>query len=186
MEPLLARTSDRRVPNTVLTRKLLEMSDIRMMKELYATHQTTLPCHHFVGDSRRVHSVEVRPVVDPQRIAARKQLTIKTLTPPSSGALCHTNHFEGERLWRFTEEEVRESVKRLEDIREASSQAKLTSCDGVLELLTEHRGKYQRKTLASVAFFLQEKQAFCAAKYYFPTRTRHLKTVKLPCASRVR
>jgi hypothetical protein len=57
----LRETWPERIPKTVFTRMMLEMSSINEIKSLYRNFSSTLPKHHYVVLRDKAYSIEIRP-----------------------------------------------------------------------------------------------------------------------------
>jgi len=78
----------RRVPKTVLSRKLLELSTPCEAKKLYQQYPCTLPNHHMLISSQGAHSLQVKPV-------GENMAFLEKIILQKGEAFCHTNHFKG-------------------------------------------------------------------------------------------
>ena len=83
-----------RIPKTVFSRMMLEMSSIDEIKELYQNHGATLPNHHYVVFCDKAYSIEVKP-------SANEELIVQELR--DDWPRIHTNHFlnDHSRQWVY-------------------------------------------------------------------------------------
>jgi len=101
----LQRTWKKRIPKTVFTRMMLEMSGIDEIRTLYQKHTSTLPNHQYVVFRDRAYSIEVRPT-------ARKELIINELE--GNKTHIHSNHFlsDDSHQWAFSRGDEKRSIRR--------------------------------------------------------------------------
>lgn len=154
----IKRTPAKRIPKTVFTRIMLEMSAIKDIEDLYYKHSSTLPSHHYVITPCTTCSFEIQPDkigVTKKELPATKRF--------------HTNHFigEGSNKWKYNDSN--ESRNRLEYLEKKLKYAKTekTVKDAFLKFLdeyTEDGGKsYLIERTSGVFFFTiqNEKQFSC-------------------------
>lgn len=163
----LQKTWYKRIPKTVFTRMMLEMSSIDEIEALYKNFGSTLPNHHYVVFSDKAYSIEVRP-------SAKKELIIFELEGDKPHI--HSNHFlNGDsRRWAYGDKYEQESIqrrdflnKKMEGVKSAEDiQAKF------LEFLEEYPTRKNNKLITSTsgAFFFtiqQGKPLSCEGKLYY-------------------
>lgn len=93
---------DKRIPKTVFTRMMLEMSSIEEIKAIYQKNSSTLPNHHFVVFPEMAYSVEVKPD-NGNGVAVQKLKNYLQV---------HTNHFLEDTSGAWEDKDFKESKTR--------------------------------------------------------------------------
>ena len=165
----LQKTWDKRIPKTVFTRMMLEMSSINEIEALYTNYGSTLPNHHYVVFSDKAYSIEVRPSAE-EELGVFKVESVKPQI--------HSNHFlHGDsHRWAYSGKYEKESIQRRDYL--SKKMAGVKSAEDIqakfLEFLEEHplaRSKNNKLiTSTSGAFFFtiqQGKPFSCEGKLYY-------------------
>lgn len=162
----LQKTWCKRIPKTVFTRMMLEMSSIDEIEALYKNFGSTLPNHHYVVFSDKAYSIEVRP-------SAKKDLIVFELEGDKPHI--HSNHFlNGDsHRWACSDKDEQESTQRRDFLNKKMESVK--SAEDIqtkfLEFLEEYPSKKNKLiNSTSGAFFFtiqQGKPLSCECKLYY-------------------
>ncbi len=166
----LQLTWNKRIPKTVFTRMMLEMSSIEEIKSLYENNASTLPNHHYVIFPDKAYSVEVKP--DPGN-----GLVIQTL---KNDLQIHTNHFRQDTSGIWEDEDLEESktrYRRLETMMRGVNTAEQIQ-KAFFEFLKTYKqyGEKLEKRTSGVFFFTvqQDKPFSCEVRLLYDNKEHHI------------
>jgi len=177
----LEKTWEKRIPKTVFTRMMLEMSGIKEIKALYNNYGSTLPNHHYVVFRDKAYSIEVKPT-------DKKELIVCEME--GEEAYIHTNHFLKDDSGKWVDEYKNESPARLKFLKEKINGVK--SAEEIQRIFQEFLEEYlsgipKNKLInrTSGAFFFtveQDKPLSCEGELYFDNNSFSASTRKeKPC-----
>lgn len=116
------KNGKKKIPKTVLSRKLLELESVKAVADLYRKYPCSLPNHHLFITPDGAYSLEVRP--RREKNAVNKVSPVRPLPLAIGKTFCHTNHFKRDEkngevngAWRY--KDATESPRRLKALEEA-------------------------------------------------------------------
>ena len=167
----LRDTWHERIPKTVFTRMMLEMSSMDEIKTLYEkNYASTLPNHHYVAFDDKAYSIEVR-------LSPKQKLIVCPLKGEKPHI--HTNHFLDQRRDKNDkyEKESKGRWNRLKEKMEGIKSEEKDVRDKFLEFLHDRKNKLINRTSGSFFFKIQQRKPLsCKGELYFDNTPININT----------
>jgi hypothetical protein len=181
-EKQLSETWKNRVPKVVILRKLLELTSIKEIKQLYASHHLALPFHQYICFADKAYSIEVRPILNPYALP-RNQVCINEIKQLSH---IHTNHFtracQVDMDWAWDDRaDLLDTQARRLHLRQLFMQSQIVSDKNIRQAL-QHLARmdaYRDYTSATLLFKIQLNRNSCNAISYFNDRVEHIDRISI-------
>lgn len=164
-----------RIPKTYLSRKMLELSDIDEITDMFKEYPITLPNHHYVVFHDTAYSLEVAPAL------VRPYGNDIRLCEIGENFDAHTNHFlnsrELARIW-MKKSWQQGSTERLGELQ--SMRRVLPSLDGLINDLEAFRNNKRKKiTSATLVCELTKSGSSIRGRHYDWRQTHEVEALTL-------
>ncbi|NKB37928.1 MAG: hypothetical protein GKR93_12305 [Gammaproteobacteria bacterium] len=176
-EELLENTWQRRVPKAVILRKLLDLTSLKEIKQLYSNYHLALPYHQYLCFADKAYSIEVRPLLNPYKLP-KNQVKINEMNKDSH---IHTNHFirniqiDMNWIWSVEADLLDTQARKLQLRNLLQQNPSLNKKNVKTALLKLARNPiYRDYTSATLIFNIQRNKRSCNAVSYFNDRINHL------------
>lgn len=140
----------KRIPKTILSRKLLDLNTPEQARKLYNQHPSTLPNNHILITKKGVYSLRIKP--SDNVIAFLEDINLK-----KQKLFCHTNHFKNEDDKKWSHNENKESKARLKELEKCIRNAKdyPTLENYFLKFINEYKNRNGKliKSTSGIFFF---------------------------------
>lgn len=140
----------KRMPKTILSRKLLDLNTPEQARILYNQHPSTLPNNHILITKKGGYSLKIKP--SDNVIASLEDINLK-----KQKLFCHTNHFKHEDDKKWSHNENKESKARLAALERCVRKAKdyPTLENYFLKFINEYKNRNGKliKSTSGIFFF---------------------------------
>ncbi|MHB8790155.1 MAG: C45 family autoproteolytic acyltransferase/hydrolase [Desulfobulbaceae bacterium] len=160
-EHWLRDTWQDRLPKTVISRKLLELSTQEEAEQLFSRYHVTLPSHQYIISCDRARSFQIIPTRNTHQNPS-KQLMVNEIAEPMHW---HANHFTNFSEWQFSKEYQQNSIERHDYISKSIKPSE-KNVQKLLVGMAQH-SKFSHQTAASLFFTINNNGSCFHGYFYF-------------------